>query len=67
MYYMFFAGAGVLVVILALFWLKDALQSPRLARIVYSELVARFALMAAAFCILSLLLILGDFFGGAGN
>ena len=62
MYYLFFMGAGMLVVILVLFWLKDALRSPRLARIVYSELVARFALMAAAFCILGLLLILGELF-----
>lgn len=67
MYYLFFTGAGVLAVILALFWLKDVLQSPKLARIVYSELVARFALMGAAFCILGLLLILGDYFAGAGN
>jgi len=67
MYYLFFTGTGVLAVILALFWLKDLLQSPKLARIVYSELVARFALMGAAFSILGLLLILGDYFGGAGN
>ena len=65
MYYLLFTGAGVLVVILTLFWLKDALQSPKLARIVYSELVARFAMMGAAFCILGLLLILGDYFSGA--
>ena len=67
MYYLFYTGAGVLAVILALFWLKDVLQSPKLARIVYSELVARFALMSAAFCILGLLLILGDYFAGADN
>ena len=67
MYYLFFIGAGVLGVILMLFWLKDFLQSPKLARIVYSELVARFALMGAAFSILGLLLILGDYFGAAGN
>lgn len=67
MYYLFFTGAGVLGVILALFWLKDALQSPKLARMVASELVARFAVMGAVFCILGLLLIVGDFFGGAGN
>ncbi len=67
MYYLLFTGAGVLAVILTLFWLKDALQNPKLSRIVYSELVARFAMMGAAFCILGLLLILGDHFGGAGN
>jgi hypothetical protein len=67
MYFLFFTGAGVLGVILVLFWLKDTLQSPKLARIVYSELVARFALIGAAFSILGLLLIVGDYFGGAGN
>ena len=67
MYYLFFTGAGVLGVILVIFWLKDVLQSPKLARIVYSELVARFALLAAAFCILGLLLILADYIGGWGN
>lgn len=63
MYYLFFSGLVVLGVILAMFWLKDRLRSPRLARIVYSELVARLALAGAAFCILGLLLILGDMAG----
>lgn len=67
MYYLFFTGAGMLAVILVLFWMKDILQSPRLARIVYSELVARFAMMGAAFSVLGLLLILGEFFTVAGN
>jgi hypothetical protein len=67
MYYLFFTGVGVLAAILSLFWLKDVLQSPKLARIVYSELVARFALMAAAFSILGLLLIVGEYLGGAGS
>ena len=67
MYYLFFTGAGVLAVILALFWLKDVLRSPRLARIVYSELVARIALIATAFCLLGLMLILAEYFGSAGN
>ncbi len=67
MYYLFLAGVGVLAVILALFWLKDVLQSPKLARIAYSELVARFALMGAAFSILGLLLIVGEYLSRAGN
>ncbi len=67
MYYLFFSGVGILVVILSLFWLKDVLQSPKLARIVYSELVARFALMGVAFSILGLLLIVGEYLGGAGS
>ena len=64
MYYLFFAGIGMLGIILSLFWLKDVLRSPRLARIVYSELVARLALAGAAFSILGLLLIVGDIIGG---
>lgn len=60
MYGLFFIGLFVLGGILTLFWLKDRLQSPRLARIVYSELVARVALAAVAFCILGLLLIVGE-------
>lgn len=63
MYYLFFSGLAVLGVILGMFWLKDRLRSPRLARIVYSELVARLALAGAAFCVLGLLLILGDMAG----
>lgn len=60
MYYLFFSGLALVGIILGLFWLKDVLRSPRLARIVYSELVARLALAGAAFCVLGLLLILGD-------
>lgn len=67
MYYLFFTGIAVLGAILALFWAKDAYQSPRLARIVYSELVARLALAGAAFSILGLLLILADLFKGSGS
>lgn len=65
MYYLFFSGVFLLGSILLLFWLKDVLQSPRLARVVYSELTARFALAGAAFTILGLLLILGEWWGSA--
>lgn len=60
MYYLFFTGAALLAVILLLFWLKDLLRSPRLARIVYSELVARFALIGAVFIFLGLVLIIAE-------
>ncbi len=63
MYYLLFIGAALLGAILALFWLKDRLRSPRLARVVYSELVARLALVGAALFILGLLLILSELFG----
>ena len=67
MYYLFFAGVALLGTILLLFWLKDVLRSPLLARIVYSELVARLALAGAAFTILGLLLIVADVMSGSGG
>ena len=59
---MFFllTGIGLLAVILGLFWLKDELENPLLARFAYSGLVARLAVVGAAFVIVGLLLILGD-------
>jgi hypothetical protein len=64
MYALLIAGVALLAAILALFWLKDVLQSPKLARIAYSGLVARLALVAAALCVLGLLLIAGEWFAG---
>ena len=63
---MFFllAGVGLLSTILGLFWLKDRLQSPVLSRIAFSEPVARLAVVAAAFIVLGLLLILSEFATG---
>ncbi|MFQ5626140.1 MAG: hypothetical protein ACE5FM_05745 [Methyloligellaceae bacterium] len=67
MYYLFFAGIVLLATILLLFWLKDELRNPLLARIVYSGLVARLALAGAAFIILALLLIVADVMRGWGG
>lgn len=61
--YLFLAGACLLAAILAIFWLKDRLRSPVLARIAYSELIARLALAGAAFSVLGLLLWLGELVG----
>ena len=47
--------------IIGLFWLKDRLESPLLARIAYSGLVARLAVLGAVFSILGLLLMLAEF------
>jgi hypothetical protein len=41
--------------------LKDQLENPLLARFAYSGLVARLAVVGAAFVVLGLLLILADF------
>ena len=56
-------GLSLLSAILGLFWLKDRLQSPLLARIAFSEPVARLAVVGAAFVVLGLMLILSDFIG----
>lgn len=63
---MFFllAGVGLLLTILGLFWLKDRLESPVLARIAFSEPIARLAVIAAAFILLGLLLMLSEFATG---
>ena len=56
--YFFIAGASLLSVIIGLFWLKDRLESPRLARLAYSGLVARLAVLGAVLSVLGLLLML---------
>ena len=60
---MFFLLSGIvlLALIIGLFWLKDQLENPLLARFTYSGLVARLAVVGAAFVVLGLLLILADF------
>lgn len=58
--YLFLTGAGLLVAVVGLFWLKDRLRSPLLGRIAYSELVARLALIGAVLSVLGILLMLSD-------
>lgn len=55
-------GIGILASVLGLFYLKDRLNSPILARIAYSGLIARLALIAAAMIIIGILLVLGRLF-----
>lgn len=60
----FFAiGVVLLSAIVGLFWLKDRLESPLLARLAYSEPVARLAVIGAALSAIGLLLALGDLVG----
>ncbi len=54
-------GAVLLSVIIGLFWLMDRLGSPLLARIAYSGLGARLAVLGAVFAVLGLLLMLAEF------
>ena len=51
----------MLAAILTLFWLMDRMQSPLLHRIAYSGLIARLAVLGAAFVILGLLLVVAGF------
>lgn len=59
--YFFLTGAGMLAAIIGLFWLKDRLESLLLARIAYSGLIARLAVLGAALSALGLLLMLAGF------
>ena len=59
--FFFVTGLIMLAVIIGLFWLKDRLASPLLARIAYSELIARLALVGGAFSVIGVLLILAKF------
>ncbi|HRY06474.1 MAG TPA: hypothetical protein P5114_05095 [Hyphomicrobiaceae bacterium] len=54
------SGAGLLALILGLFWLKDEMRSPRLARLAYSELTARLAVIAAGLMLAGAVLLLDD-------
>jgi len=51
-------GIGILGAVLGLFYLKDRLKSPLLARVAYSGLIARLALLSAAMIIIGILLVL---------
>ncbi len=59
--YFFLAGIALLSTIIGLFWLMDRLESPLIARIAYSGLVARLAVVGAVFSILGLLMLLTEF------
>ena len=59
--FFFVSGIVLLALIIGVFWLKDQLQNPLLARFAYSGLVARLAVIGAAFVVLGLLLIVADF------
>jgi hypothetical protein len=54
-------GLIMLAAILTLFWLMDRMQSPLLHRIAYSGLIARLAVLGAAFVILGLLMVVANF------
>jgi hypothetical protein len=53
---LFLTGAVLLSAIIGLFWMMDRRESPLLARIAYSGLIARLAVLGAVFSMLGLLL-----------
>jgi hypothetical protein len=55
---LFLTGIFMVSTIVGLFWLKDRLESPLLARIAYSEPVMRLAVIGAAISVIGLLLML---------
>lgn len=55
-------GIGILGSVLGLFYLKDRLKSPALARIAQGELVMRFTVIAAAMIVIGILLALDKLF-----
>jgi len=52
----------LLAAIVGLFWLKDRLRNPRLARVAYSEPIARLAVVGAALSFIGLLLMISNLF-----
>ena len=55
-------GLGLLGAVLGLFYLKNRLESPSLARIAYSELMMRFTVIAVALIAVGTLVMLGKLF-----
>ena len=55
---LFLTGVFLVLTIVGLFWLKDRYESPLMARIAYSELVMRLAVIGAAISVIGLLLML---------
>jgi hypothetical protein len=60
--YLVLIGVGLVSLIIGLFWLKDRLESLRLARIAHSEPIARLAVIGAALTVIGLLLIVSSLF-----
>ena len=56
------SGIGIFAAVLGLFYLKDRLENRTLARIAYSDLVMRFAVLGAALTIVGVLLTLSKIF-----
>lgn len=51
-------GMGIVGSVLGLFYLKDRVKNPLLARIAYSGLIMRFTVIGAAMIVIGILLVL---------
>ena len=60
--YLVVIGIVMVALIVGLFWIKDRLQSQRLARIAHSEPIARLAVLGGALAVIGLLLIVSSQF-----
>jgi len=58
--YLALTGVSLLLLVIGLFWLKDYLQNPLLARMAYSGLAARLAVIGGVFVVLGLLLMMSE-------
>ena len=61
--YLLITGLVIITLVIGLFWLKDRLASRLLARIAYSGLTARLAVVGGAFSVIGLLLVLAELGG----
>ena len=55
-------GIAILGAVIGLFYLKDRVESPGLARIAHSELMMRFTVIAVVMIFVGILLVLGELF-----
>lgn len=53
-------GVAILAAVIGLFYLKDRLESPKLARIAHSELMMRFTVIAVVMIFVGILLVVGQ-------
>lgn len=54
-------GGGILAAVIGLFALKDRLECPVLARLAYSEVSMRIAVVGAALFAVGVLMVFGEF------
>ncbi len=60
--YLVIIGVGLVGIIIGLFWLKDRLESQRVAQVALSEPIARLTVIGGAITVIGMLLILASLF-----